>query len=225
MDAKQRYGSAGARAAAIVVVLTLLPVLAACGNARGWTIEGRLVAGDTDVWLIDTTPVGIGAATITGDAPAVGARVRATGRRENGRAPVAESIVVGPSDPAAPASRLAPQTVRGRIETGDAASGVWTVSGTPVRVPPGTGGAAQLATGRNVTVQGYTLPGGSGVLASTIAVDLPPTPTPAPTRAPAPPTRAVPTSAPVAPTQPQPKKPTKKDGDSDSSPSDHGNDD
>lgn len=224
MNVKQGRGRAGTRAA-IVILLAVLPVLATCGNARGWTIEGRLVAGDTDVWLIDTTPVGIGAAKITGDAPVLGAHVRATGRRDSGGLPVAESVVVGPPDAAAPASGLAPQTVRGRIEAGSAASGVWTISGTPVRVPPGTGGAAQLATGRNVTVQGYTLPGGSGVLASTIAVDLPPTPAPAPTRPPAPPTRAVPTSAPVTPTPPQPKKPGKKDHDEDSNPGHHVHDD
>lgn len=223
MNEKQQHRPARVGAAAMVIILALLPILAACGDGRGWTVEGRLVAGDTDVWLIDTTPVGIGAAKITGDAPVVGAHVRATGRRDNGGLPVAEAVVVGPADATAPGSDLAPQTVRGRIEAGSTASGVWTINGTPVRVPPGTGGAAQLATGRNVTIQGYTLPGGGGVLASTIAVDLPPTAVPP--QAPARPTRAVPTSAPVAPTQPQPKKPAKKDDDGDSSPGGRDHDD
>lgn len=204
-----------------LALLLALPLFVACGSAQSWTIEGHLVAGDTDVWLIDTTPVAIGAAKITGDPPVAGARVRATGRRDSGGLPQADSIVVGPRDAAALTSQLPANTVRGRVERGDATTGLWTVAGTLVRVPPGTAGAMQLARGRTVTAQGYSLPNGE-LLAASIVVDAVSTPTPAP----APPARTVPPSVPNTPTPAEPKrKPGKKEHDSDSKPGAAGNDD
>jgi hypothetical protein len=100
------------RALALVALLPLALALASCGERAGagpaWTIDGHLVAGDTDIWLVDATPVAIGAATITGGRPDLGAAIHAEGRRGAGGVLEAERITVGPVDPAAGGGGAAP---------------------------------------------------------------------------------------------------------------------
>ncbi|HET8629167.1 MAG TPA: DUF5666 domain-containing protein [Thermomicrobiales bacterium] len=202
----------GLRALALIALLPLALALSSCGEragAAGWTLDGHLVAGDTDVWLVDATPVAIGAATITGGHPDLGAAIHAEGRRGAGGVLEAARIVVGPVDPAALASRLPAAEASGAVEVLDARAARWRVSGRTALVPPGTPGAAGVAAGDRVTVRGYALPGGE-ILAASVAPQhaatstptVTPTPTPTPLRA------ATATTAPTPRPAATPRPPT-----------------
>lgn len=199
----------GLRALALAALLPLALALAGCGGqagaAGGWTLDGHLVAGDTDVWLVDTTPVAIGGATITGDRPDPGAAIHAEGRRGAGGVLEAERITVGPVEPAALASRLSAAEATGAVEALDARSGRWRVGGRAALVPAGTPGAAGVAVGDRVAVRGYALPDGE-ILTVSVAPAQPPstvsvaTSTPTPAAVPAASPRPTPTATSPAPT-------------------------
>jgi hypothetical protein len=182
------------------LVVLLVAGLAGCGaRSDRWAIEGHLVAGDGDIWLVDATPIAIGGATVSGERPDPGAAIKAEGRRTAEGVLAAERVSVGPVDRAALASRLPAAEVSGPVEALDPATGTWRVGGRPVRVPEGTPNAGGVAVGRQVTVRGYSLPSGD-LLAATIAPAAQPPARPAPTATPA---------APVAPPPPPPAPPQK----------------
>lgn len=216
--------SAKAIRVAILLALSvaILAGFVACGGreASRWTLEGYLLAGDTDVWLVDTTPLAIGGATIGGERPEPGAAIRATGRHEANGVWQAEQITVGAVNPAALASRLPVATVSGPVTLG-AATGQWRVADQAVRVPVETPGARGVTAGEQVTVQGYRLPSGEIVAA---AITRPPQPAAPPTRpgqrsapptatTPDNPTPAPPTVAPMRPVVPPTTPRDKKDDD------------
>lgn len=198
------------RVGLLSALLLVLPGVAACGADERWQLDGHLVAGDTDVWLVDTTPVAIGGARITGERPEVGAKVHVEGRNTTGAVRSAERIVVGPVDASAMTSRLPAVMVNGQAEPLDPAQGRWRVAGRVVWVPAGTPGRPALAPGATVTVQGYTTPRGEVLAASITVQQSTPTATPSPTRAPAPAVAPTPTAPPPAqpapPRKPEPPK-------------------
>lgn len=201
------YFPAWARSAGLLW-LALLLALAGCGRDPGrFTLEGVLAHGDTDVWLIDTTPVGIGGATIAGDPlpPPIGSRIRAEGRRAPDGGLEAEKIAVSPGDPAAAASSLPPDEAAGAVEAIDDGARRWRVAGREVWLPDGVAAPRGVKVGDQVTVRGFRLPQ-DRLLASAVTLAGAP---PAPTAAPAAPPPA-PTAAPK-PDKPEPEKPGKPD--------------
>ena len=206
-------GNAG-RSLLLAIVVLLVAGLAGCGaRSDRWEIEGHLVAGDGDIWLVDATPIAIGGATVSGERPDPGAAIKAEGRRTPEGVLAAERITVGPVDRSALASRLPAAEVSGPVEALDPATGLWRVGGRTVRVPEGTSDARGVVIGRQVTIRGYTLPNGELLAATVISAELPPA-RPAPTANPAAPIAPQP-APPRQPTKPEPTKEPEKPDDKD----------
>src|SRR5215210_2488998 len=163
------------------LAVLLVAGLAGCGaRSDHWAIEGHLVAGDGDIWLVDATPIAIGGATITGARPDPGAAIRAEGRRTAQGVLAAERVTVGPSDRAALASRLPAAEVSGVLEALDPTTGSWRVRGQSVRVPEGTPDGPGVAVGRQVTIRGYRLPNGELLAAALVPAEQPSQPSQSP---------------------------------------------
>jgi len=190
------------------LVVLLVAGLAGCGaRSDHWAIEGHLVAGDGDIWLVDATPIAIGGATVSGERPDPGAAIKAEGPRTAEGVLAAERVSVGPIDRSVLAPRLPAAEVSGAVEALDPATGLWRVGGRTVRVPAGTPDARGVAIGRQVTIRGYSLPNGELLAATVVSAEQPPA-RPAPTATPAAP--VAPPPAPPAPPGP-PQKPGKPD--------------
>lgn len=186
--------------------LALLLALAGCGGAADrFTVEGVLTLGDTDVWLIDTTPVGIGSATIAGGPlpPPIGSRIRAEGRRAPDGGLEAETIAVSPGDPAAAASSLPADEVAGAVEAIDDGARRWRVAGREVWLPDGVPTPRGVKAGDQVTVRGFRLPENRLLASGVTLAGAPPTATAVPAAPP-----PAPTAAPK-PDKPAPAKPDK----------------